>query len=72
MSGPTELPVPDTADVRSGPEVSEELLSVLPLLASGTARVRGPGRRVTTGSASGSGSATTGAASSPTSRGPGS
>ncbi|TFV82909.1 FABP family protein [Blastococcus sp. CT_GayMR16] len=32
MSGPTELPVPDTADVRSGPEVSAELLSVLPLL----------------------------------------
>ena len=32
MSAPTELPVPDTADVRSGPEVSEELLSVLPLL----------------------------------------
>jgi hypothetical protein len=32
MSGPTELPVPDTADVRSGPEVSEDLLSVLPLL----------------------------------------
>ncbi|TYP89561.1 FABP family protein [Blastococcus xanthinilyticus] len=32
MSGPTELPVPDTADVRSGPEVSEELLSMLPLL----------------------------------------
>ena len=32
MSDPTELPVPDTADVRSGPEVSEELLSVLPLL----------------------------------------
>lgn len=32
MSGPTELPVPDTADVRSGPEVSPELLSVLPLL----------------------------------------
>ena len=29
---PTELPVPDTADVRSGPEVSEEILSVLPLL----------------------------------------
>ena len=26
MSGPTELPVPDTADVRTGPEVSEELL----------------------------------------------
>ncbi|HYH23922.1 MAG TPA: FABP family protein [Blastococcus sp.] len=32
MSGPTELPVPDTADVRSGPEVSERILSVLPLL----------------------------------------
>jgi hypothetical protein len=32
MTSPTELPVPDTADVRSGPEVSEELLSVLPLL----------------------------------------
>ena len=32
MTGPTELPVPDTVDVRSGPEVSEELLSVLPLL----------------------------------------
>ena len=31
-SGGTELPVPDTADVRSGPEVSEELLAVLPLL----------------------------------------
>ncbi|SFF59534.1 FABP family protein [Blastococcus tunisiensis] len=32
MTGPTELPVPDTADVRTGPEVSDELLSVLPLL----------------------------------------
>ncbi|MGY1718494.1 FABP family protein [Blastococcus sp. SYSU DS0552] len=32
MSGPTQLPVPDTADVRSGPEVSEQLLAVLPLL----------------------------------------
>jgi hypothetical protein len=32
VSGPTELPVPDTADVRSGPEVDEALLSVLPLL----------------------------------------
>ena len=32
MTGETELPVPDTADVRSGPEVSEEILSVLPLL----------------------------------------
>jgi hypothetical protein len=32
MSGATELPVPDTADVRTGPDVSDELLSVLPLL----------------------------------------
>jgi hypothetical protein len=32
MTGPTELPVPDTADVRTGPEVSDQLLSVLPLL----------------------------------------
>ena len=32
MTGPTELPVPDTADVRTGPEVSETLLAVLPLL----------------------------------------
>ena len=32
MSAPTELPVPDTVDVRSGPEVSDQLLSVLPLL----------------------------------------
>src|SRR4051794_41893600 len=32
MTGPTELPVPHPADVRSGPEVSEDLLSVLPLL----------------------------------------
>jgi hypothetical protein len=32
MSAPTELPVPDTVDVRSGPEVSDGLLSVLPLL----------------------------------------
>jgi hypothetical protein len=32
VSGPTELPVPDTADVRTGPEVDEALLSVLPLL----------------------------------------
>ena len=31
-SGGTELPVPDTVDVRSGPEVSDQLLSVLPLL----------------------------------------
>ena len=32
MSTPTELPVPDTADVHSGPEVSDQILSVLPLL----------------------------------------
>jgi hypothetical protein len=32
MSSPTELPVPDTVDVRSGPEVAHEVLSVLPLL----------------------------------------
>ena len=32
MTAPTELPVPDTADVRSGPEVSDALLAVLPLL----------------------------------------
>jgi hypothetical protein len=32
MTDPTALPVADTVDVRSGPEVSEELLSVLPLL----------------------------------------
>jgi hypothetical protein len=32
MTDATELPVPDTVDVRSGPDVSEELLSVLPLL----------------------------------------
>ncbi|MGY1750675.1 MULTISPECIES: FABP family protein [unclassified Modestobacter] len=31
-SGPTELPVPDTVDVREGPEVAHELLSLLPLL----------------------------------------
>jgi hypothetical protein len=30
--GPTELPVADTVDVREGPEVAHELLSVLPLL----------------------------------------
>jgi len=32
VSAPTELPVPDTADVRTGAEVSDELLAVLPLL----------------------------------------
>ncbi|MCW2698698.1 MAG: uncharacterized protein JWQ45_233 [Blastococcus sp.] len=32
MIDPTELPVPDTADVRTGPEVSQELLAILPLL----------------------------------------
>jgi hypothetical protein len=31
-AGPTELPIVDTVDVRTGPEVAHELLSVLPLL----------------------------------------
>src|SRR3954447_3493056 len=35
MSGPTELPFADTVDVREGPEVAHELLSVLPLLGEG-------------------------------------
>jgi hypothetical protein len=44
MSAPTELPVPDTADVRSGPEVSEQLLAVLPLLGEwhGEGQAAGP------------------------------
>ena len=49
MSGPTELPVPDTADVRTGPEVSEELLSILPLLGEWH------GEGVLSGAAAGSG-----------------
>lgn len=49
MSGPTELPVPDTADVRSGPEVSGEILSVLPLLGEWH------GEGVLSGTAAGSG-----------------
>jgi THAP4-like, heme-binding beta-barrel domain len=32
VTGPTELPFPDTVDVRTGPEVAHELLSLLPLL----------------------------------------
>ena len=32
MTPPTELPIADTVDVRSGPEVAEELLALLPLL----------------------------------------
>ncbi|RFU23256.1 heme-binding beta-barrel domain-containing protein [Geodermatophilus marinus] len=32
MSAPTELPVPDTVDVRSGPDVPDALLALLPLL----------------------------------------
>jgi hypothetical protein len=32
MTGATELPVPDSVDVRSGPEVDHALLSLLPLL----------------------------------------
>lgn len=44
MSAPTELPVPDTADVRTGPEVSDELLAVLPLLGEwhGEGQAAGP------------------------------
>jgi THAP4-like, heme-binding beta-barrel domain len=44
VSAPTELPVPDTADVRSGPEVSDELLAVLPLLGEwhGEGQAAGP------------------------------
>jgi hypothetical protein len=49
MSGPTELPVPDTADVHSGPEVSDEILSVLPLLGEWH------GEGVLSGAAAGSG-----------------
>ena len=43
MSG-TELPVEDTTDVRSGPEVAAELLSVLPLLGEwhGEGQAAGP------------------------------
>ncbi|TFV76829.1 FABP family protein [Blastococcus sp. CT_GayMR19] len=32
MTDATALPVPDTVDVRSGPEVSQDLLALLPLL----------------------------------------
>jgi len=44
VSAPTELPVPDTADVRTGPEVSDELLAVLPLLGEwhGEGQAAGP------------------------------
>ncbi len=44
MSEGTELPVADTVDVRSGPEVSEELLAVLPLLGEwhGEGQAAGP------------------------------
>jgi nitrobindin-like protein len=40
----TDLPVEDTADVRSGPEVAPELLSVLPLLGEwhGEGQAAGP------------------------------
>lgn len=46
MSGPTELPVPDTADVRSGPDVDAALLSLLPLLGEwhGEGQAAGGGR----------------------------
>ena len=49
MSGPTELPVPDTVDVRSGPEVAHDLLSLLPLLGEWH------GEGVLSGAAAGSG-----------------
>jgi hypothetical protein len=44
VSAPTELPVPDTADVRSGPDVADQLLSVLPLLGEwhGEGQAAGP------------------------------
>ena len=44
MTAPTELPVPDTADVRTGPEVSDQLLAVLPLLGEwhGEGQAAGP------------------------------
>ena len=44
MTSPTELPVPDTVDVRSGPEVSDALLAVLPLLGEwhGEGQAAGP------------------------------
>jgi hypothetical protein len=44
VTAPTELPVPDTADVRSGPDVSDELLAVLPLLGEwhGEGQAAGP------------------------------
>jgi THAP4-like, heme-binding beta-barrel domain len=44
VTAPTELPVPDTADVRTGPEVSEHLLAVLPLLGEwhGEGQAAGP------------------------------
>ena len=48
MSSPTELPVPDTVDVRNGPEVAHDLLSLLPLLGEWH------GEGVMTGTAAGS------------------
>ena len=39
MTDPTALPVADTVDVRSGPEVSDELLARLPA----SSRRAGPG-----------------------------
>lgn len=44
MTGPTELPVADTVDVRSGPEVAPSLLPVLPLLGEwhGEGQAAGP------------------------------
>lgn len=44
VPAPTELPVMDTVDVREGPEVAHELLSVLPLLGEwhGEGQAAGP------------------------------
>jgi hypothetical protein len=44
VSAPTELPVPDTADVRTGPEVDDGLLALLPLLGEwhGEGQAAGP------------------------------
>jgi hypothetical protein len=44
VGGPTELPVADTVDVRTGPEVAHELLALLPLLGEwhGEGQAAGP------------------------------
>jgi hypothetical protein len=44
VTAPTELPVPDTVDVRSGPDVSDAILALLPLLGEwhGEGQAAGP------------------------------